>query len=534
MDKIEKRTGSKCFSNIANVKYWGEITLLFAVISFCYYISLKFIFPGYFDPLIPQNADFFYTYNGLSAISWMKIFTVPRPIGFFALKIVGILGMKGVIIFLISLTFINILLTINFVKKISNLKIYWPIVLVYLFLIFSHPGFYFNYIYDFFDAIAYFFVILATLIWLKKEEQLTTIRLVVLSILIGLSFFSKETYIVTLLIFWIWHFIFKKNKVRKNAVIMLLISTGILVAALIQSRISQSIWINFGSNADNPYFVNLNPHSIFETLYFYLSGWGNMGVFFIITLSLLIVLLNQKYFKEFWLLIFMGFSAYLPYSILPNHETGCYFWLGVPLSYAAILLVQPDTVNTFLIKIRNKKISAIIVAAFVVAFIALTLLSLKNNKDQRKAPLWEWSMGLEKNNRNIISSFPILKNNIKENDRILITGMNFGTHPFSCQHELMDIYLNRKNDFIDNYFGKNHKWTISEYGAGKSIKKSCNSINYINDDNIDLTSFEEIFVFGNNGKLIKIFNKDEVSALKDTQIGGSSFREAILNPELFK
>lgn len=532
MGKIEKLIGNRFFSYIAKIKSWGKITLLIAVISFCYYISLKFIFPGYFDPLIPHHPDYFFTYEGLSSMPWVKILSYPRPVGFFTLKVLGILGLKGVIIFLMFFSFINILLTITFVKKISNLKIYWPILILYLFLIFSHPGFYFNYTYDFFDAVAYFFAILAMLYWLKMGENLKPIHFVFIFILIGLSFFSKETYIFAVMIFFTWQFIFKKNKIRKNAAVIFLIAAGITIAVLIQSRISQSIWVNFASSADNPYFINLNPRSIWETFYFYINGWANAGVLAIIILSLLIIAANKKYIKEFLLLLFMGLAIYVPYSILPNHKYGYYFWLGAPLSYAVILLLQPAMIKDISAKVANKKIGSLVGTIFVAVLIILTLFSLRNDNQQTKSVVWAWAMQQEKNNKVILASFPIIKNNIKENDHILITGMNFETSPFSCQDDHMDVYFDKKNDFIDNYFGKNHSWTIFEYG--KNIPKSCGSISYTDDNNMDLSGYEEIFIFGNNGKLMRIINKDEVALLKDSKVDGVSFHEAVLNPELFK
>jgi hypothetical protein len=529
MFKIKKYIRNNYFPCIAKIKSWKKITLLIAVISFCYFISLKFIFPGYFDPLIPHHPDYFYTYGGFSAMSWMNIFSYPRPIGFLALKIMGVLGMKGVIIFLIFFSFLNILLTIIFVKKISNLKIYWPILIFYLFLIFSHPGFYFNYTYDFFDAVAYFFAILAIVYWLKMGENLKPIHFVFISILMGLSFFSKETYIVAILIFFAWHIAFKKDKIRRNAAIMILISVGITVAVLMQSRISQSIWVNFASNADNPYFINLNPRSLLETFYFYMSGWANTGVWSIIIISFLIIAANKKYIKEFLLILFMGLAIYVPYSILPNHKYGYYFWLGVPLSYAVILLLQPAMIKDILAKIANKKIDTLINTMIVAAFVILSLFSLRNDNQQTQSSVWAWAAQQEKNNKVILSNFPFLKNNIKENSHVLITGMNFETSPFSCQDDHMDVYFDKKNDFIDNYFGKNHSWTIFEYG--KYVPKRCGSISYTNDDNLNLNDYDLIFIFGSDGRLMRKVNKDEVTALENSNTKRVLSRKSILHPE---
>lgn len=531
MIKTEKLIGNKYSSYIAQIKSWKKIAVLMTVISFCYYISLKFVFPGYFDPLMPHHPDFFFTYSGLSSMLWTKVFIYPRPVGFFILKVVGILGLKGVITFLIFCNFLNILLTIIFIKKISNGKIYWPMLFIYLFIIFSQPAFYFNYTYDFFDVMAYFFVLLAMLIWLQIGGKLSPTRLLFLSILIGLSFFSKETYVVTSLIFFAWQFAFRKNEIRRNAAIMLFVVAGIFVMVLIQSHISQSIWVSFASNTNNPYFVNFSPRSIGETFYFYVNGWGNSGALLIIALSLLMVALNKKYLKEFLLLLLMGLTAYIPYSILPNHELGYYFWLGVPLSYGAILLVQPHMINTLLIKIKNKKISITVGAILVFLFIILTACSLKNNKDQESNTFWAQDIQMERINKNILSSFPVLKNNIKENDKILITGIYFSAHPFSCQHDLMDIYFDKKNDFIDNYFGKNHSWTIFEYD--KSTDKKCSTINYTNDTNLDLSSYDEVFIFGKDAKLMKVMNRDEIALLKNSKVGNASYYDAILNPKLF-
>jgi hypothetical protein len=222
----------------------------------------------------------------------------------------------------------------------------------------------------------------------------------------------------------------------------------------------------------------------------------------------------------------------VPYSILPNHQRGYYFWLGIPLSYSVILLVNPNMINTFLIKVKNKKTNIIASTAFIAVFIISTAFSLKNNQTQKKNILWVPRIQLEQINRNVMSSFPILKNNIKDNDKILITGIDFAAHPFSCQNDIMDIYFNKKNDFIENYFGKNHSWTIFEYK--KIIDKGCGLISYTNDNNLDLTGYDEIFIFRKDAKLMKVVNKDEVELLKNSKVGEAAYYEAILNPKLFK
>lgn len=525
-NKIEKLMEGKCFSYIIKNKSWKKVTLLSVIIFFCYYFSLKFIFPGYFDPLIPHHPDFFYTYNGFSSIPWTKVFMYPRPVGFFMLKVVGILGLKGVIMFLIFLSLLNILLTIIFIKKMGNLRIYPPVLIIYLFIIFSQPGFYFNYTYDFFDVVACFFAIAVMLVWLKIREKSNTIHLIFLSILIGLSLLSKEAYAVTLLIFWMWQFIFEKNKIRKNAASMIIITACIIIGVLIQSHISKSVWVNFASNTDNPYFISFNPRSMWKAFYFYIAGWVNTGALSVIILSSLTVFLSKQHLKEFFLFLFMGLSVYIPYSILPNHTYGYYFWLGVPLSYGAILLVSPHLIEPFSTKIKNKKIRTILSATFIVIFLISAIFSLKDSRDQIKDTFWATGLQLEQINRNVLSGFPTLKNNIKKNDKILITGMNFAAHPFSCQHDLMDIYFNKKNDFIDNYFGNNHNWTIFEHT--KDTDKRCGSINYTNDNDLDLTSYDEIFIFGKDAKLIRMLTKDEIASLRDSGIS----RQAILNPYL--
>lgn len=525
---MEEVTNDNEITNKNKHESWWEFLTLFVVVFGVYFLTLRFIFPGYFSPLIPFHSDFYIFYPALPHETLELLFMSSRFVGIFVRDIVGIFGMESTIIFLIILNAVNITLTVLLVKAVARIKLYWPLIILYLFLIFSHPGFYINYSYDFFDTLAYFFAVSAIFFWYKKIENIKNKYVLVAVLLIFLSLFSKETYFVPLFIFWCYQCFFSDGKQRKSAIIILGTTVLLVILSIFHSHLVNSPWVEIESRKVDPYFINMNLTSIIKTFLYYFKMWGNLGVIGLVALSLIISIISKKLFKEKALFFIIGLSAYIPYSLLPNHKYGCYYWLAVPLTYSVILFINPESIKLMIGKIGNRKLFNSLLIIFYVVVASLGAFSLKRYNDSYRDTEFQWTLQQENINRNMLANFPYIKNNISPSDKILVAGLTFPFHPFSHSD-----YVDSPN-YIDSYFGnyQNIKWVVATYDDVDK-DKIIGSIEFLGIKKIDVSKYDKIFVFDAEGKLIRKIEKDKIETNNiDPNI--VSINDLILYPELNK
>ena len=140
--------------------------LVSTLVSAAYVLSLWVAFPGYFDPLYPLHSDI-YLSPGLSIrnpSSWAYL-DWPRPIGYFTADLLGRLGLQGFIASLILITLVNATLTVELVRRITNRSVPPLLILLYCFLLYSHPQFYLNYIHDTLATVSCLYLIAGMLSW---------------------------------------------------------------------------------------------------------------------------------------------------------------------------------------------------------------------------------------------------------------------------------------------------------------------------------------------------------------------------------
>lgn len=499
----------------------AETFLLFITVISCYYFSLRYVFPGYFSPLIPHHADFYSVPYLTPVVSWDDLLKAQRFVGYFIFAAIGQLGLSGFIVVQIILTLMNLFLTVYLVKEITKIDFCWPLIALYLVNVFSHPAFYFNYTYDNFNTIAYSFLILMMICWYKFKNQPNNSLIINCSILTILCFFSKESYFITILVFWAFQILFSKGKQRNYALVMLGISFVVSAASIIHSQIAGSPWVNLAASEKNPYYVNLSPMSLITTFLFYAKGWVNLWFAGIIALSLVLTFMTKKHWKEFSMFVIMGLSCYVPYSVLPNHRFGCYHWIAVPLSYAVILLAHPKIIEDVFMKfkIAERYRSTFTIGIFCL-MLALTLGSLKSykSKDYRRA---QWGLMQEKVNRNILYNLPLLKGIVLPSDNVLVTGLYVPFHPF------------RSASFIEGYFNRGQVIKFTVAVNNKNEASTSGAIRYVETNAVDLSTYDHVFAFDTNGRLMWWLDKAEISQLNKDDSQTISDIDVILYPDLF-
>jgi len=489
-----------------------NVLIISAIVILTYYLSLKFVYPGYFEPLTPHHEDFYWFYSGSPLINFGDLYKTARPVFFLLANFVSMLGLKLGIVFMIILTLINIILTILCVRAISG-KISYLMTAIYSTMVFMSPYFYFNYTYMITDTYAYFFLLLIIYFWYKYKNDLNIPKILLISLFIFLCFFSKESFFVTVVLFFIFQFIFEK-KLRKYSSSLILISLIGILLVVIQSRLINGVWVNLGNTSDSPYFVNMDPGSIISTYLYYIQGIANIYNIVILALSLTILICTKKYIRESIMLLACGLSVYIPYSLIPNHKEIYYLFLGVPLLCAVILFLSADVFSEFKTKIFNKfkynnKYAFLLIALVFITLTFFKVVNLSKGDDYRPYN-YGWYLQIESSNRNILNSFEKIKQELsaQNNDNILILGLDsFNTlyqSPFSPNGKGVQ--------FIDNYFGnKNINWTIAFYyneapwwiKINKDIRsRDGNIFHYINISEIDPKNYKMVITYDQNGKLV--------------------------------
>ena len=88
-----------------------------ALAFFLYWLSLRFLFPGYFAPLSPFHIDF-YDYTAVAHNTLLQLVTrFPRPAAFLAMHFMGQAGLAGLMIAEVILALGNVMLTVRLAQQ---------------------------------------------------------------------------------------------------------------------------------------------------------------------------------------------------------------------------------------------------------------------------------------------------------------------------------------------------------------------------------------------------------------------------------
>lgn len=476
---------------------WSE-TIRFVTIFAAYFFSLRFVFPGYFNPLIPHHSDLFDYVNDGSTVNIFNVFKSARPTGDFLLGFFSGADFRVPIAFAIVVTLLNIYLLFKIAEKILQTKLHNGILLLFSVLIFTFPGFYINYTYDIYSTFALFFFIL--LIFQRVTDSCNgEFRIARYMLLAFLSMTAKETYMLSIIVFMGVQIFFEYKDNRKKVLIAFSLMSGLLILLLVRSKLSGSSFTSFSVNTTDPYYVNTNITSVINTYLFYIKG-AIGTIYNAIALIVVLCLSIKNKRKLLWNLTFViaGLSAYLPYSVLPNHIVPHYFGIGIMLIYMPLLILD-FRIGEFKF---NRWISHCVLLILIAGnlFLPMGYGSLYNSI--------QWAIQPEAVNSNVLKDIDTVINTMKPSERVLVTG----------------FYANEESPykagtFISSLTSKETDISIA------TVRGSQNNIEnkLININEIKLSNYDKVIVYNLNGKLKDILSKDEISR-KD--------RSSILFPEI--
>lgn len=469
-----------------------ELLFVIAATLLCYYFTLLWIFPLFFSPLYPHHVDFYHVYVWPTFFhSWIEILTTARcacNAGYLAVSNLASLNFHLYPLTMIIMTMANAVLTVAVARNMSgNNKLFLPVVPIYLVAIFAHPFFYSIYTYQFCFNLSFFFTLLVMFIWTRPRppEDDASQDIKWLLPLTFLASFTYETHMVPMALFWAFQSVFSTGKRRKTAIIMLLASSAFSASSLLYTRSQGAYFMRGGP--ESPYYVNASPSSIITVWAYYAKAWvANWQNALLMAVGVLGAYAAGKKWKEALLLIVMSAATLAPVSLQPNHMFDSYYsWSAVPLSFAVILMFAPGGMSVIGGRIAKfLPTSRAVCVTLTVLILFITALSLRNYTKEHY-PRMYWHVQMEDINRNILRSFPYIKQNLRPGQKVLVARLCFPFHPF-------------KEKFLDGLIGKSLfiDWTILPAEKDSLIKKP-------GTDETDLTAYDHIFLYHNDGRLWK-------------------------------
>lgn len=478
-------------------------TKWFAATVAVYLFVLKFVFPGYIRPFSPHHNDF-YIPPGLAfdEFSFWQHLHFPRPAAFFLVEWAGLLGLNGWILVFIAIALLNVFALIRLSERLAGRAAYPPWVLLYLLLVLAQPCFYMDYVHDAGATASLLYILLAMHAWLSFKETGRKRYLGFCFILFLLTWLTKETYFLSALVFWGVETIRTRDKLRRAALLTLGALAATFAVGLLQSVFSINPFFSAHSSPSSPYYISFAAASVLRSYAKLLQALFTPVSLGIVLLALCSLWRNRTALLYGAALFVAGLVALLPNSVLPNHIDLMYAWTGACLAFAPVLFVgwrPPLGIST--------RAAGPVVVALLLGYAAV-------RADQPGYDQWKWSLEQERSNRNIVQSFPILKQ--AQGRQFLVTGIGVPYYPWAIP------------SFIRAEFGPDREWTVIQPRGRHSVSKP--PVTFVDASQVvDVTRFDHAFGYADDGRLLRDWNAAELK-----QLAAAGGADRVLQPALIE
>ena len=489
---------------------WKRIIGAFATVSAAYVLSLWVAFPGYFDPLYPLHSDI-YLSPGLSIrnpSSWAYL-DWPRPIGYFTADLLGRLGLQGFIASLILITLVNATLTVELVRRITNRGVPALLILLYCFLLYSHPQFYLNYIHDTLATVSYLYLIVGMLSWYAFRSRPLRRYLVICVVTFVLLAFTKETYFVSAGCFWLGQVLLCQGTLRRTAAYLLVGLVALEGSGLYVNLNSTEPFIQLENESSNPYYMNFAPSSLLQVFGYYAARLFTPTLAVAVLAALALLWRRKELLLTAGSLAAAGLCALAPLTPLPQHLDYQYAWTSAVLLLCPLLFlaacIRPGWNRS------NRSAWALAVSLVVIA--PLTVATNQNAYSENR-----WVLAQEQINRNIIAAYPRLKSLAPSEKNILVTGLKTPVHPFYERH------------YVEKEFGPGREWTVTVPRGRVEVQERI--VTLAHPGNISVSGFDRAFGFDEEGNLAAEWSRDELSAISSPDEAVISDADLVLHAAL--
>jgi hypothetical protein len=476
-----------------------QFTMLLVIAAIVHGLVLRFVFPGYYDPLWPIHSDFYLPAEiANSPASIFSYLTWPRPTGMVFFALIGKLGIHGSLAAIIFVAMLNAVITALLIKKFLTVSFglrFLIIFIVYTFLLFSHPYFYSFYVHDAFSQLSYLLLIMGLFFYCSLLEKSIALATCVLFIFTIVGFLAKETFGGAALVISVIWFLYQRKKSVRDSITPF---TLIFVALIITFGFNFLIKSSFVTNSNTAYRVDLNPFSILSEWFHYIKLGYNLGsVLLLILIGFLVFSkkLDENYKPKF---VFVGCllafcAALLPNSLLPDHQHNGYSWTGAYILLAtSFFLAVPN------IFFKWGKFSQVTFVSLLILF--LTFSQVANFKKYRNSSN-QWIIFQENTQRNLLSSLKMLMDELacSKGEKILISGISFPFSPFHNPRSLTPYLRSDKVSF-----------DVVSYASNSNIVIRSEKVRDIPLENVVFSEYSRVWMFGSDGRLVKTLNSKEL------------------------
>ena len=516
-----------------------ELSILVVLAFIVHAFVLQFVFPGYYRPLTPQHSDFYIPVElANSAAGFLSYASWPRPVGMMFAYFIGCFGIYGSTAIVVLLTILNCALSVTLFRRMLQIDFKWPLIavfLIYTYLVFSEPYFYIFYAQDILSQLSYFFLLFGFIGFYVMHDRSILGANLCLFIFTMLAFLSKETYGISAIIVAVAWFSYSYSRSLKRAMMPVLVVFGALCLSF-----GYNVYVKSPFLSSAAYKTDLSPASIFSEWGLYAHEALNIAY---LALFVTIVLACYYYFHQetrrrvFYILfgcIIAALCAWLPNALIPGHHFSGYSWNGASILFLPVLLIAKIWTENFGVQntmsvsksiisttisavthrggmrhwlIRNSKNQFVlryaagteVLSGFLIIMLSLVCITnpICNKKDYAKN--W-WVLAQEDTQRNLLKALNTLIGEIKpENgtESILITGLTFPFSPFDHPSALQTFPNARFINFdVVRYSPFNPRGRIDHV---KSIAAL----------DVNSAEYSQIWVFDNDGQLIRRFHRSE-------------------------
>lgn len=404
-----------------------------------YFLALRFLFPGYVQPLVPFHSDF-YDYTGTASLRFRDLISFPRPASFVAMWLLGGLGVRGLMAGGIAIALCGVVLTVFLVRRliVCPFKHLLTFAVFYLLVIFGHPQFYFEHRHDLPAEVSYLGLMLALHAWLWWVRSRNFLALASSFIALLVFAFSKETFFLSAPCLAIGLLLFDRRRWRPHLAFLLalLILEG---ASLWWNRHVGSPFVNPGAEGANPYRIDLSPVSIGTLYWHYLRLLVMPAGAAVLALSLFIVArFSSRFFVLSAAFAAAGLAALVPHALLPNHVIDEYAWIPAPLLWAPLLLAAG---------VQQSRKSFVFLSSGMALLTVLTYIGHYGYLHDYRSTGLRWYISQERRTANFMQSWPKLRA-FPMGSRILIAGLDTPFYPWTSVQ------------FAEATFGKGKLWRV--------------------------------------------------------------------------
>ena len=473
---------------------------LMSIAWLMYFVSLYFIFPGYFDPLSFHHSDFYIPAAFANApgeyYSFASLLNWPRPLLMWALKFGGYFGHAGSVAWLVAMVFLNCALTALLFKRLLVLSIDWRFYLVfalYCYLLFTQPYFYTFYSQDIGSQLSYLLLLIGCIALLEFIDRSKLVAFSVLFALTAGAMLMKETYALAIgFVTFCWFFFYLKQDWLKAIIPGLAVLCGGIVSALVNFK-TNSVFVNLGAEQGSAYHIDISILSLVNEIVRY----AREGVtpLLVIAFGLILFQIYKTYKNKLWLLSFFlcltfALLAWLPNALLPFHHYEGYSFNGLYVCFAVLF---------FAVKIlQEQSHSQKLLWAIVIFTLLSPITSIKKYHDIRNT----WVLAMEKVQMNLLAGITKATGQLvplEKNVTVLVTGISAPFHPFAFPESLRSFAGGNKAEY---YF-------VVPKDFPDKVGTKIDLVHFIADADKASVAYDQEWQFDDQGNLLTISTKKE-------------------------